>query len=74
MVFNLSVCDLPGVRVTGLTAAEGREKLVMPFKCSLTCQMQGTADSLLLLPVLRCAKAAVPAAPCAQCCYLSLRV
>lgn len=50
VVCNLSVCDLPGVRGTGLTSAEGREKLVMPFKCSLTCQMQGTADSLLLLP------------------------
>lgn len=44
------VCDLPGVRGTGLTAAEGTEKLVMPFKCFLTCQMQGTAYSLLLLP------------------------
>lgn len=50
VVCNLSVCDLPGVRGTGLTAAEGREKLVMLFKCSLTCQMQGAADSLLLLP------------------------
>lgn len=50
VVCNLSVCDLPGVRGTGLTAAEGREKFVMPFKCSLTCQMQEAADSLLLLP------------------------
>lgn len=50
VVCNLSVCDLPGVRGTGLTAAEGTEKLVMPFKCPLTCQMQGTAYSLLLLP------------------------
>lgn len=50
VVCNLSVCDLPAVRGTGLTAAEGREKLVMSFKCSLACQMQGTAYFLLLLP------------------------
>lgn len=49
VVCNLSVCDLPGARGTGLTAPEGREKVVMPFKCFLTCQMQGAAYFLLLL-------------------------
>lgn len=51
---NLSVCNLPGVRGTGLTAAAGRKKLTMPFKCSLS--LPDSRDCLFLTafcPVVR---------------------